>query len=224
MPNVLAVTARTLAGAFRLPLRVDVTVDSVRAPGAPRTYRHGIHQGTDFYGVAKGTSVYPIAEGIVVRRTEHHVAMTPVYRRDMLERCRELGATPGEHGVAGDPAYGDVLDQLRGRQVWLYHGDNESGEPIVSVYAHLNGVGPTAVGDFVGVEQAIGRVGNSGTSQEGISDTEEMHLHLEIYIGDEYWSPRELDEVGQTFAEGRTLALRRETLSAFTHLPSHGGP
>ncbi len=214
MPDVATVTARDLAGAFALPLRVDATPEMVRAPGEPRAYRFGIHQGIDFYGVAKGTEVHAIADGIVVRADHDHSALAEAYRRAMLDRCRDVRGTPGEAGVPRDPDYGDVLDHLRGRQVWVYHGRNQASEPVLSIYAHLSGIGDVDVGEFVSSEDVIGRVGNSGTSQEGVSDTEEMHLHLEIYVGEEYWSPREPSEAGKALGDERNAKLRRATLVA----------
>jgi murein DD-endopeptidase MepM/ murein hydrolase activator NlpD len=71
---------------------------------------------------------------------------------------------------------------LRGRQVWLDHGDG-----IVTRYAHL-----LAVDEAVRVDQAveggqvIGYVGNSGTP-EGVTDPNiENHLHFEIRVDGSY--------------------------------------
>ena len=215
MPVVDGVTARDIGDVFELPLNVEVVAAMVRAPGEPRPYRFGTHQGTDFYDVAKGTDVLPIATGIVVRADHDYVPMTTARRRAMLQRCKEVRGTPGEYGVPVDPEYGDVLDHLRGRQVWVYHGDTEAGLPVLSVYAHLSAVGNVMVGDVVGSEDVIGHVGNSGTSQEGVSDTEEMHLHLEVYVGAEYWTPRRPDELGRMLSESRNRELREIVLHSF---------
>ena len=213
MPNVAAVSARDLAGAFRSPLRLPLTPEMIRTPGDPRPYRNGVHQGIDFYGPPIDTPVYPVAAGIVVRVDRDYTPMPKATRDRMLARCREIGGTPGERGVPFDPEFGDVLDRLRGRQVWVYHGRNASGEPVLSVYAHLNGVGDIEVGEFVTRERIVGYVGNSGTSQEGISTTREVHLHLEIYVGEDYWTPREPGEVGRRLPRERDRLLRRATIA-----------
>ena len=215
MPDVGNVTPRALGGAFRLPLRVALAADVIRVPGDPRPYRHGVHQGTDFYGVKINEPIYPVAAGIVVRADREYVPMKTAYRQRILARCADVKATPGEKGVPFDATYGDILDQLRGRQVWVYHGENAKGLPVLSIYAHLNEVAPIKVGQFVTTNDRIGGAGNSGTSQEGVSTTREIHLHLEIYVGEDYWSLREAGERGKTLSESRTAALRKATLAAF---------
>ncbi|MEO2006788.1 MAG: M23 family metallopeptidase [Candidatus Poribacteria bacterium] len=187
--------------------------DDIRTPGDPRPYRHGVHQGTDFYGVEMGSGVYPVATGLVVRADTEYTRMTPEYRSAILARCREVGATPGELGAGADPKYGDILDKLRGRQVWIYHGDTGTGLPVLSVYAHLSDVASVNLGEYVSSDRQIGAVGNSGTSDEG--DDGGAHLHLEVYVGDEYWTPREPRERGYVQAAARRRELRETTLSAF---------
>ncbi|GIX06834.1 MAG: hypothetical protein KatS3mg115_1237 [Candidatus Poribacteria bacterium] len=130
--DLSGVTAAQLKGRFRNPLPIWLEPWMLRTPGDPRPYRHGVHQGIDFYGVSWGTAVYPIAPGIVIRADHDYRPMSPEDRAAMLRRCAEIGATPGEWGVPPDPIWGDVLDRLRGRQVWLYHGRNEQGEPVLS--------------------------------------------------------------------------------------------
>lgn len=220
LPDVSRTTPRDLGSVWRLPLRARLTPDDIRTPGDPRPYRHGVHQGADFYGVGIGEPVYPVATGLVVRADTDYTRMTPEYRRAILARCREVGATPGELGAGADPTYGDILDKLRGRQVWIYHGDTDAGLPVLSVYAHLSGVGALTLGEYVSSDRQVGSVGNTGTSEEGTEGG--AHLHLEIYIGDEYWTPREPRERGHVQAPARRLELRDATLRAFGWLPDRG--
>jgi murein DD-endopeptidase MepM/ murein hydrolase activator NlpD len=215
MPNVRAVTTTHLAGAMRLPLHRTVRVEDVRTPGDAREYRYGVHQGTDFYGVRKGTPVYPVASGIILRVDWFYTPMPRAVRETLLERCREVGGTPGSFGVTLDPTYGDILDRLRGRQVWVYHGRNANREPVLSIYGHLDSVERLPVGTFVTTRQALGTVGNTGTSMEGVSNSSEVHLHLEILVGANYWRVRRDDEIGVRLSTERERALREETLRAF---------
>ena len=84
---------------------------------------------------------------------------------------RSLGYTPPE-----------VLDGYRGMQVWIDHGSG-----LVSRYAHLGSIEPGIVeGATVTRGQVIGTVGNSGTPSSVSSDTAEVHLHLELWLGDNY--------------------------------------
>ncbi len=212
MPDVSSTTTRDLGAIWDMPLRVPLTPDAIRTPGDPRPYRHGVHQGTDFNGVAPGEAIYPVATGLVIRADVEYTRMTPEYRKAILDRCREVGGTPGEMGVGADPKYGDILDKLRGRQVWLYHGDTAAGSPVMSVYAHLSDVAELHVGEYVSSDRQIGATGNTGTSDEG--STAGVHLHLEIYVGDEYWTPREPHERGHVQAPARRTELRKATLRA----------
>jgi murein DD-endopeptidase MepM/ murein hydrolase activator NlpD len=218
-PEMRPVTAENLAGAFEMPLRVPVTEAQVRSAGDVREYRAGVHQGVDFYGLTKGAPVYPAARGIVVRADREYTAMSAEYRRKLLDRCRELSGTPGSLLLPPDGQFGDILDQLRGRQVWVYHGLNEQGEVVLSIYGHLDDVASVGVGQLVSPGEPIGTVGNTGTSMEGVSDTLEVHLHLEILVGERYWLVRRPDEVGKAVSGAREGELRRATLQALNGLP-----
>ncbi|MBM3214121.1 M23 family metallopeptidase [Candidatus Poribacteria bacterium] len=219
MPDVSAVTDTDLAGAFSMPVRVPVAVADVRRPGVPRDYRHGIHQGADFYGIPAGKPVYPVAAGIIIRVDRVYMPMSGAYRNQLLARCQELGATPGSFGVPPDFVYGDILDKLRGRQVWVYHGRNAQREPILSIYGHLRSVENLPVGTYVTPEQEIGTVGKSGTSMEGTRDDTEVHLHLEVIVGLSYWRLSPADGASAAQAPDPELELRAATLRALGGIP-----
>jgi hypothetical protein len=147
-----------------------------RLPGAPRSYRYGVHQGLDFYQasgapVSKDTPVMAVADGRVIRADVDYVAPSAQEMDEMIALTQEVCHTPD-----------DVLDALRGRQVWIDHGHG-----VVSRYAHLNAVAQGLwVGQHVEGGQLIGYVGNSGTPASYYGEELEVHLHLEIRIGDGY--------------------------------------
>ena len=146
-------------------------------PGAPRHYRYGVHQGTDFYAYPDGTAVTTSTEvlaardGIVIRADWDYENPTQAQMDGWLATCRQEGYTPE-----------DVLDGLRGRQVWLDHGDG-----LITRYAHLAAVADgLEVGSDVTQSQVIGIVGNSGTPASLYDAGAEVHLHFEIWLDDRY--------------------------------------
>jgi murein DD-endopeptidase MepM/ murein hydrolase activator NlpD len=149
---------------------------SFRLPGAPRSYRYGVHQGIDFYWaagdvVSDTTPALSVAAGVVVRIDSNYQAPTWPEMEAMLAETREASQTPE-----------DILDALRGRQVWIEHDGG-----VVSRYCHLSAVAAgLKVGDHVDQGQMIGYVGNSGTPASYSDPTQEIHLHLEIRVGDGY--------------------------------------
>jgi murein DD-endopeptidase MepM/ murein hydrolase activator NlpD len=160
-----------------LPLEGAVVPDlSFRLPGAPRSYRYGVHEGIDFYSaagqpVSTTTPVLSVAEGVVVRADTDYEPPDLDHMKAMLARAAELAHTPEE-----------ILDALRGRQIWIDHGGG-----LVSRYCHLSAVAQDLhVGDQVEQGQIIGYVGNSGTPSSYYDPTSEIHLHLEIRIGQGY--------------------------------------
>ncbi len=163
---------------LRLPIDgATVTRRDFQLPGAPRHYRLGVHQGLDFYahtvGVAvdRQTPVHAIADGVVIRALVDYQPLTEAQARAWAAQCRRLGYTPEE-----------VLDGYRGRQVWIDHGGG-----LVSRYAHLGRIAPgIEEGVRVTQGQVIAWVGNSGTPASVRSETEDVHLHLELWIGDHY--------------------------------------
>ena len=146
-------------------------------PGAPRHYRHGVHQGFDLYAwpdgtqVTTSTEVRAVRDGVVIRADWDYENPSKSQMDEWLAKCRQLGYTPGE-----------ILDHLRGRQVWLDHGNG-----IVTRYAHLSAIAEgVEAGQEVQQGQVIGYVGNSGTPESLYNPDAEIHLHFEIRIGEHY--------------------------------------
>lgn len=211
-----AVTLQELYGFFDLPLKQKVVYQQIRAPGDPRPYRKGIHQGIDFYQTKRGDPIYAAAPGIVIRIDTDYQPLEKSFRDDMLAKCKTVwNGTPGSVRLAPvEEPYGDVLDKLRGRQILLYHGKNAQNEPLISLYAHTVDVNHELfVYDIVDTDTIIGYIGNSGTSGEVEQNTgKENHLHIELYVGGMYWTVKNEDEIGikqgaTRYAELQTMIL-----------------
>lgn len=144
-------------------------------PGAPRTYRKGVHEGIDWYGgpttgvpITKNTPVFSMADGIVVRVDHHYKEMTTAERQQLLALGRKNNGQT--------PQY--VLDKLRGRSVWIQHDRG-----VMARYVHLDRVNPhLKVGQKIKKGEQIGYVGNSGTSDGAKGNNQGVHLHLDIFI------------------------------------------
>lgn len=164
------------------------------APGAKRGYRSGTHEGVDFgynavgITVRVGTQVLASGNGVVVRADLNYREPTSQEMDAILARSARQGDTSA-----------DDLDKLRGRQVWIDHGQG-----VVTRYAHLD---RTATGITVGTQvskgQLIAYVGNSGVPNDGAGDS--PHLHFEIRIGDSY--------LGQGLTPARARDLYVQALS-----------
>jgi murein DD-endopeptidase MepM/ murein hydrolase activator NlpD len=147
-------------------------------PGAPRAYRNGIHQGFDMndghIGVPTGYSgpVVAAKDGTVIRATLDFEEMNPGEYADAIAASQAAGTTPP-----------DILDKLRGRQVWIDHGYG-----IVTRYVHLSGIAADIVeGTKVRAGDIIGFVGNSGTEASVNGSRAGAHLHFELRIDDRYF-------------------------------------
>jgi murein DD-endopeptidase MepM/ murein hydrolase activator NlpD len=154
-----------------------VTSRDFQMPGAPRHYRLGVHEGIDFYGhtvgvpVNRRTPVRAVADGTVIRALTDYLAPTPAQANAQADQSRSLGYTPPE-----------VLDAYRGMQVWIDHGSG-----LVSRYAHLSSIAPgVQVGAVITRGQILATVGNSGTPASLNSESADVHLHLELWVGDQY--------------------------------------
>jgi murein DD-endopeptidase MepM/ murein hydrolase activator NlpD len=163
---------------FRMPI-VGSKLPDLRTllPGAPRAYRNGVHQGFDFMpghvGVPTGYSAPAVAakDGVIIRADVDYVEMTLAEYQAAIATSQGAGATPP-----------DILDKLRGRQVWIDHGAG-----VVSRYAHLSGVAAGIVaGQRVEGGDIIGFVGNSGTEAGTQGTRNGAHLHYELRIDDRY--------------------------------------
>lgn len=154
-----------LLGGFILPLGAgDVPADAAYLPNSPREYRAGYHEGIDFPAAA-GTPVHAAKAGTVLRVDTGYREWTNDERQAAFDAAQTLGFTPAA-----------TLDRIRGRQVWIDHG-----EGIVTRYAHLSAVAPLHVGDPVTQGEVIGAVGSSGFPEGG------PHLHFEIRVGDDFY-------------------------------------
>jgi murein DD-endopeptidase MepM/ murein hydrolase activator NlpD len=167
---------------YQLPVAAPLVLDPLLLPGAPREYRAGYHEGIDFRA-PYGMPVRAARDGVVVRVDTRYTEWSAD------ERAAALAAAVRNGGVSGE-----VLDLIRGRQVWIDHGDG-----VVTRYAHLSSVAELAVGDRVTAGTVIGAVGASGLPEGG------PHLHFEIRVRDGYLgeglSPSQVrDAVSRVFA------------------------
>ncbi|MDW7652325.1 MAG: M23 family metallopeptidase [Bacillota bacterium] len=150
----------------------EVTIYESNMPNAPRPYRNGYHEGLDYFG-ARGTAVLSVAPGTVIRADYDFVELTLAEYDEAIRISAEAEITPD-----------DILDKLRGRQVWIEH---EYG--IVTRYAHLETVEPgLVVGDTIEAGRVVGTMGNSGTKSavvgKVLSTASSPHLHFEIWQDD----------------------------------------
>jgi peptidoglycan LD-endopeptidase LytH len=141
-------------------------------PNAPRPYRKGTHEGIDFYNadncarINKGTPVVAAKAGRVIRADMSYVDVTK----------KQVDA------YLADPNTEASLDQFRGRQVWIDHGNG-----VITRYCHLSGIAPgLAAGAAVPAGQVIGFVGESGTPSSVTNPGHEYHLHFELRVGGSY--------------------------------------
>jgi peptidoglycan LD-endopeptidase LytH len=151
--------------------------DDGQMPNSPREYRHGIHEGVDFFtgfaciDVPIGMPVLAPYDGVVVRSDQEYKQLTQKQIDDLLALVAAQGFTD-----AG------TLDKLRGRQVWIDHGDG-----IQTRYAHLSDIPlDVQVGTPVTQGQTIGFVGDSGTPESLGQEGYNKHLHFEIRVDDTY--------------------------------------
>ena len=146
-------------------------------PGAPRAYRNGTHEGFDFYGgsvsvpISYGTPISAVADGVVVRADHDYVENSLEQYNQVIDAAKRSLNTPP-----------DILDKLRGRQVWIEHAGG-----FVTRYAHLSGIpGEVVVGNAVKQGQVVGATGNSGTLEAAQNTEDDPHPHVEIWKGDVY--------------------------------------
>jgi murein DD-endopeptidase MepM/ murein hydrolase activator NlpD len=163
------------------PIRgAHVSTHESHLPGAPRTYRGGVHEGIDWYSYGTGvridrnTPVHSMADGVVVRADHDYRELTPQERNRLLVRGRKNDGQTPEY----------ILDKLRGRSVWIQYDRG-----VMARYVHLDRITPNVkVGKRVKAGEIIGYVGNSGTSDGAKGTDEGLHLHLDILVyGEWFW-------------------------------------
>ncbi len=158
-------------------------------PAATRAYRNnGIHEGLDFYEWAAcvqvngATPILAAKDGVVIRADGDYVDITP--------GDWDRFAAANWEGEA-------ILDELRGRQIWIDHGRG-----VITRYAHLSAIaGGIAEGVQVERGQVIGYPGESGQQEVYAAPGTDIHLHFEIRVG-ERWLGQ-----GLTPSEARQLYL-----------------
>lgn len=165
---------------FEIPVKIDNPIlpnHPSLFPGARRIYRHGIHEGIDFFEASEKkvyinekTPVVAIKDGEIIRSDQNYQEMSIDERNKVLKECEIKLETSPENA-----------DKLRGRQVRIKHDGN-----IVSVYAHLSKIKENIYqGKKVKKGDILGYVGNSGTSDGVLKNKKDQHLHFEVHIDDE---------------------------------------
>ncbi len=161
-----------------MPIRgACLSRDEQQLPNVPREYRHGVHEGVDFFtgfscvDVPLGLPIVAPADGTVIRADHEFKQLTQRQIDELLALTAQLGYT--------DPG---TLDKFRGRQVWIDHGDG-----IVTRYAHLSDIPQEVqVGTKVTEGQTIAFVGDSGTPESLAQAGYNKHLHFEIRVGNSF--------------------------------------
>jgi len=140
-------------------------------PGARRDYRGGVHEGVDLYtrangdGIPCGEPVLNAADGWVTRADRDWQDLSIKTYLSVTERLKKV------HDE-------DMLDRLRGRQVWVSLPDGSTLR-----YCHLSDVATgIGAGVRIGAGTMVGSVGNSGT-EDGVRATgKNCHLHFEVRL------------------------------------------
>lgn len=164
-----------------------VSIRDSHLPGAPRTYRGGVHEGVDWYSYGSGikidktTPVYSMADGVVVRADTNYKEMTTAQREKLLAKGLN------NHGQTPEP----ILDKLRGRSVWIQYGKG-----VMARYVHLDRIASNVkVGQKIKAGELVGYVGNSGTSDGAKGNNLGLHLHLDIFVyGEWFWKYYTMNE------------------------------
>lgn len=164
--------------AYVVPVE-SATISSRRnhLPGAPRAYRNGYHEGFDFYAgtvsvpIDYGTPIRAVADGVVIRADHGYVEHTLAEYNAIIADATAALDTPPE-----------LLDKLRGRQVWIRHAGG-----FITRYAHLAAISEGVVeGARVRQGDIIATTGNSGTLEAAQGTQDDPHPHVEIWRGDTF--------------------------------------
>lgn len=162
---------------FTVPVEgATISSRATHLPGARRAYRNGTHEGFDFYdgtvsvAIEYGTPIHAVAGGEVIRADHDYQELTAEEYNEIILTAQRNLSTPE-----------DILDKLRGRQVWIRHPGG-----FVSRYAHLSAISEgVRVGSQVRQGDLIAATGNSGTLEAAEGTRDDPHPHVEIWRGDE---------------------------------------
>jgi murein DD-endopeptidase MepM/ murein hydrolase activator NlpD len=165
-------------------------------PGARRLYRHGVHQGLDFFNDAGAhikvdTPACAAAAGRIIRADVNYRDMTAAEYSRVMNDCnaKQYCSEANE-------------DLFRGCQVWIDHGNG-----LVTRYAHLNKARQDLkVGMHVNAGDIIGYIGYSGTGENQPGLVKHPHLHFEIHLDGHY--------LGYGLTPSETMALYQKVFSA----------
>ena len=167
-------------------------------PGARRLYRHGVHQGLDFFHdpgcgthVAVNTPAIAAACGKVIRADTNYHDMTAGQYNKIMSEC------------AASQYCSDANEDLfRGCQVWIDHGNG-----LITRYAHLNKARPDLrVGMPINAGDTIGFIGYSGTGENQPGKGKHPHLHFEIWLDGHY--------LGYGLTPAETISLYQKLFSS----------
>jgi len=149
-------------------------------PNSDRSYRGGVHAGTDFVCLEVGHLAHLALPERVVMIVDSYREPDPKDREQLLDEAQALGETPPF-----------TLQFLFGRFVVIDHGNIEGVGHVVSIYAHLAEVNPSLrPGEQIAAGALVGLIGNSGTETAATGGTrpQSIHLHWELDIDDRYFS------------------------------------
>ena len=146
-------------------------------PNSPRGYRWGTHQGVDFPCWGADNEALAAMDGRVIVAVGDFQTPSSAEFAEILEVTRQLRATPPY-----------TLIMLYGNYVVLDHGVVDGVGHVISIYTHLASLDPTIrIGGLVEAGQALGLIGNSGSSQAAAGYPDQaIHLHWELHIDNQY--------------------------------------
>lgn len=147
-------------------------------PGARRLYRHGVHQGLDFFH-DPGCGTYVEMDTPAVAAEAGKVIRADVDYRDMNDREYARVMTDCAKKQFCSEANEDLF---RGCQVWLDHGNG-----LITRYAHLDKArSDLKPGMKVRRGETVGYIGVSGTGENTSGRFKHPHLHFEIWLDGHY--------------------------------------
>lgn len=144
-------------------------------PGARRLYRHGVHQGLDFFAdagpITMNTPAVAAEAGKVIRADVGYKDMDAKQYSRIMTDCEK-------HQYCSDANE----DLFRGCQVWIDHGSG-----LITRYAHLNKArADLKPGMHINRGDLVGYIGVSGTGENLRRGPGHPHLHFEIWLDGHY--------------------------------------